>query len=123
MARHPARHVHPQLPRDLPLLTKQATELLHVRQQIPAAGVTELTIRGQLHPPRGALQQAGAHSLLQPADGGGEGRLGDPELLGAAAEALELGDPHEEPHLIQLIHGLLSFQTEQCIHYHPLYPA
>ena len=107
MARHPARHVHPQLPRDLAPLAKQAVKLLHVRQQIPAPGVAELAIRGELHPPGGAQQEPGAHALLQPADGGGEGRLGDAQLLGATGETLEFGDPHEQFHRIQLIHGLI----------------
>ena len=61
-------------------------------------------------------------ALLQPADGGGEGRLGDARLLGAAVKLSQFGDPHE-PYRIQVIHGPIVFKRNSDFHYHAIYRA
>jgi hypothetical protein len=71
-------------------------------QQRLGAGQEEFTGVGELAAPRGCGRSGGAHLLFEVADLPAQGRLGDVEGLGGAAEVPVLGDHCEVPHQAQV---------------------
>ena len=67
-------------------------------QQRLGAGQEECPGIGELAALRGAVDQAGTHLLFEVADLPAQGRLGDVQGLGGAAEVPVLGDHREVPH-------------------------
>jgi hypothetical protein len=79
-----------------------------------AALVERLAVLGQLHAPRGPVQQLRAQPGFQLLHGGGHAGLGQAQALGRAGEAGHLGDPDEGLHGIEAVHdgsGYCSYIT------------
>ena len=74
----------------------------------PAAALVELAARlGGPQPPRAALEQAHAETLLQRGDLLARGGLAEAELVGRAREAARLHDARVERHDRQPVHSCL----------------
>lgn len=103
MARQAGGHVQPHLAlqRCVAGLLELALELVHVGQQVLAAFVAGLAVLGELHAPRGPVQQPRAQPRLQLLHGLGDAGLGQTHAVGRTREAGHLGHAAEDLHLLQ----------------------
>ena len=87
------------------ILTKQALDLIHVRQQILAALVQHQTVLRRLHLARGALQQACTEQGFQRLHMLGHRRARQPQAFAGEGETRQFADPDEGAQQFQFVHG------------------
>ncbi|MNL03655.1 hypothetical protein D3C87_1241970 [compost metagenome] len=100
------RHIDPNAPQQSGfVLTKQAFDFIHVRQQILAALVQHQTVLGRLDLARGALQQARTEQGFQRLHMLGHRRSGQAQAFPGEGETRHFADADEGAQQFQLVHG------------------
>jgi hypothetical protein len=85
-----------------------------VVQQRLGMGVAALTVFGELHGVRRALQQAQAQQFFEPLQPAADGGLGAAELGSRGREAAGLDDAHEGVHQREAVHARRGGVVHAC---------
>ena len=90
-------------------------QLVGVGEQVGGPLAEGLAVLGQLHAPRGPLQQARAELRFELLHGGRHAGLGQAQLLGGLREAAELGDAQENAGRLQKVHDPASVRNWRTV--------
>ncbi|MCY1433261.1 hypothetical protein D9M71_492840 [compost metagenome] len=108
--------IDPQAPGGCLLAQGEALfQRLHLFEDVPGVFQEERAFLGQLHPPRGAVEQGGGELFLQFRQGAADRRGGEAELVGGGGDGAAVDDGDEGAqffgscfHLLRLLNESLQ---------------